>query len=195
VILSWHVDYWDYLGWKDPFGSKAFSLRQSRYARARSQKNRWTPQLVVNSTIVRKADAVLKIVKQEAVKKPRLKFEAEAKLDKAGSVAATIRIGKLDKELETARDVGVVAVLFQRKVSTKCTAGENKGRTLVEYFSVLAALKPMPLAEAIEKGVKATFKAPTDAKASNLGVAILVEDGAKMQCIECWAIPVKKADG
>jgi hypothetical protein len=172
VILSWHVDYWDYLGWKDPFGGKAFSLRQSRYAKARSQKNRWTPQFVVNSTIVRKADAVLKIVKQEAGRKPRLKFEAEAKLDKAGSVVATIRIGKLDQELKTAKEIGVVAVLFQRKAHTRCTAGENKGRTLAEYFLVLAALKPVPLVEALEKGVKATFKAPKGEKASNLGVAV-----------------------
>jgi hypothetical protein len=193
VILSWHVDYWDYLGWKDPFGSKASSQRQSRYAKARNQKNRWTPQLVVNSTIVRKADAVLKIVKQEAAKKARLKFEAEAKLDKAGSVAATARIEKLDPKLKTSKDVGVIAILFQRKATTRCTAGENRGRTLVEYFSVLAKHKPVPLVDALEKGVKATFKAPKGVKASNLGVAILVEDGAKMQCVECWAVPVQGA--
>ena len=193
MILSWHVDYWDYLGWKDPYGKKEYSQRQSRYAKARKMKNRWTPQFVVNSTIVRRADAVTKIVKQEAAKKARLKFDAKATLDKKGTVTATIRVGKLDEELEVTKALGVIPVLYLKQASTDCTAGENKGRTLEEHFSVLAALEPMPLGTALEKGVKATFKAPKKAKASNLGLAVLVEDGTKMQCIECWAVPVTEA--
>ena len=42
------VDYWDYLGWKDTFGSPAFSARQRGYALKRGDGNVYTPQLVVN---------------------------------------------------------------------------------------------------------------------------------------------------
>jgi hypothetical protein len=46
--LSMHVDYWDYLGWRDPFSDQKFSLRQERYAQAFGHKGVYTPEVVVN---------------------------------------------------------------------------------------------------------------------------------------------------
>lgn len=48
VALSYHVDYWDYLGWKDTLGSAAFSQRQYDYAQWRGDSNVYTPQTIVN---------------------------------------------------------------------------------------------------------------------------------------------------
>ena len=49
--LEWHVDYWDSLGWKDPFDSHEATERQYAYARA-LPSDVYTPQLVVNGTLV-----------------------------------------------------------------------------------------------------------------------------------------------
>lgn len=46
--LSYHVDYWNYLGWKDPYSSKEFSDRQRAYARQFDSTRIYTPQMVVN---------------------------------------------------------------------------------------------------------------------------------------------------
>lgn len=50
LALSLHVDYWDYIGWTDTFGSPAHTARQRGYARARGQKMIYTPQVIVGGT-------------------------------------------------------------------------------------------------------------------------------------------------
>ncbi len=48
LALTFHVDYWDYLGWKDTLGSAEFSQRQYDYAKARGDMDVFTPQMIVN---------------------------------------------------------------------------------------------------------------------------------------------------
>ena len=48
LALTFHVDYWDYLGWKDTLGAPDFSQRQYDYAKARSDMDVFTPQMIVN---------------------------------------------------------------------------------------------------------------------------------------------------
>lgn len=48
--LSFHVSYWNYLGWKDPYSKEEFTERQRQYARTFNNSNIYTPQMVVNGT-------------------------------------------------------------------------------------------------------------------------------------------------
>ncbi len=48
IALSYHVDYWNYIGWEDPFSNADHTARQSRYNRKFNSRSNYTPQLVVN---------------------------------------------------------------------------------------------------------------------------------------------------
>lgn len=51
IVLSYHVDYWDKLGWKDPFSKAIFSERQRAYSRKLNPESVYTPQAIVNGQI------------------------------------------------------------------------------------------------------------------------------------------------
>jgi hypothetical protein len=46
--LSFHVDYWNHLGWKDPYSNRAFTERQRNYAKLMNSESIYTPQIVIN---------------------------------------------------------------------------------------------------------------------------------------------------
>ncbi len=48
ITLSYHVDYWDYIGWKDPFATKQFTQKQYTYAEKFKSRSVYTPQAVIN---------------------------------------------------------------------------------------------------------------------------------------------------
>jgi len=50
IALSLHVDYWDYLGWKDDFASPAHTARQQGYATALGERMMFTPQMIIGGT-------------------------------------------------------------------------------------------------------------------------------------------------
>ncbi|MDQ2095208.1 DUF1223 domain-containing protein [Rhodalgimonas zhirmunskyi] len=91
--LSLHVDYWDYIGWKDVFGQKQFTKRQHSYAVAAEQRSVYTPQIVVqgreqvvgnhpkdvNALIARHQAAVQATVLQLSREGAGLRIRAETK--------------------------------------------------------------------------------------------------------------------
>lgn len=149
-----------------------------------------TPQLWAANRPMR-GRALKETVAREAAKKPALSATPAAVLAE-GRITARIRLKKLDVALALGADVFVTPVLFLRKATTQCTAGENKGRTLVEYFVVCDIGDPKPAAKAVETEQTFTFALPEGERAANLGVAFLVEDRARMKTLECWSVNVTK---
>ena len=126
LALAFHIDYWDYIGWKDPFASKHFTGRQYGYARSLGKRGVYTPQMVIDG----RHDAV--------GSRPG---EVRAGLDKAAQDAAAVpvRLARdadglaiaVDAGAGTACDIWVVA--YDDRHTTEIKRGENEGRSLTEY--------------------------------------------------------------
>ena len=125
-VLSYHVDYWNRLGWKDPFSQKAFSDYQSAYASAFRSRNIYTPQLVANGTTEfvggneRRAIEVIK-----------------SNLQKAATTAIAMNVVSKERdEIELNfkvtgsdfRNLTLAVVVSER--TTEIPRGENRNRTL-----------------------------------------------------------------
>jgi len=130
LALSYHVDYWNYLGWADTLSSPASTERQYGYARTLGRKNVYTPQAVINGRDhISGADraAIDRIVKSLAENGAGLTVELAASMDKDGlSISVGPGQGKAD----------IVAIYFDDATQVEIERGENAGRTVTYRHSV-----------------------------------------------------------
>ena len=126
LALSEHVDYWDYLGWKDPFASPAHTARQREYARALGLKYVYTPQIVVQGQAQvagNERDAVLRAIAAQERTQPSVRV--------SWADADQLVVG-VDSPASTAT-ADVWLVLYDRSHTTRIERGENSGRALANY--------------------------------------------------------------
>jgi hypothetical protein len=126
VPLAWHVDYWDYLGWKDPYSSAENSNRQRHYAQVQRSRTVYTPNFVVNGLNWR----------------PGILSARPAPVSgDAGNLKVQLQKGNLLAQLVTKESTSGplqlnVALLGMGLVSN-IRAGENAGRKAHHEFVVL----------------------------------------------------------
>jgi len=123
IFLSYHVDYWNRLGWKDPFSKKAYTNLQYEY----NTKSVYTPQAVINGKVgfVGSNEAKLERNINEFLKAPAENAITMNNIKKDGS---TIQLDyTLSGELE-GKELNIVLALDNRKTDIK--RGENRSRTL-----------------------------------------------------------------
>jgi hypothetical protein len=131
VALEEHVDYWNHLGWADPFSARAFSLRQATYGEALGS-GIYTPQMVIDGQTElvgsNRPKVVDEIMRAATHRKSRLAISARNS-DSERDVAR-VRVN-----VEDPRDGDLGADLWlaitEDGLSTNVASGENGGRTLV----------------------------------------------------------------
>ncbi|MDQ6901642.1 MAG: DUF1223 domain-containing protein [Bacteroidota bacterium] len=126
IVLSFHVDYWNKLGWKDPYSSKQYTQRQYDYADV-LHSNVYTPQLVINGQTemigsdAGKIDATLNKVFGTA---PDALLSIKTATPEKGALNITFNVsGKIENAL-------LNIALVEKKTTTQIKAGENGGATL-----------------------------------------------------------------
>ena len=139
VALSFNVDYWDYLGWRDTLGKAAYSKRQRAYARARGDGKVYTPQIVANGldhavgSVPHQVDRALS---KSADRLSGYRVGMQLQNDKSSFI---IRIGAGTKPSKPAT-IYVAAV--DPAVTVKIKRGENHGRRIT-YHNVVRSMMPV----------------------------------------------------
>jgi hypothetical protein len=123
IPLELHVDYWNQLGWVDPFSAPEFTARQEAYARAFRGDGLYTPQLVVDGTASGVGSAgVLRRLVERAAAQPKAALEVKVAPANPG-IQVLVRVpsgvaGRLS------------VALSEAELASKVERGENSGRTL-----------------------------------------------------------------
>lgn len=131
IALALHVDYWDYIGWKDSFASPRFTERQRAYARAAGARTIYTPQMVVSGMEhlvgVRPAELTAMIARHGAMPPKAVMVVTR----NGGSIQITATSGQVLPQ-------GAVVQLVRYKPleTVEIRAGENAGRQ-IEYHNIV----------------------------------------------------------
>lgn len=134
--LSFHVDYWNYLGWKDPFSQRQFSERQRAYARALRSSRIYTPQMVVNGE-KGFIGSNSKLMQQALIVALQTVPAANLQL----SLNETTEGLQISWKAEGLQGCDQINLAFVEKTAErKVTAGENRGRQL-SHVNVVQLLK------------------------------------------------------
>jgi len=126
--LSFHVDYWDYLGWKDPFASKAFTQRQRNYASHQRSSRVYTPQMMINGQwgfVGSDRSEGDRLLAKALSKKPKESLSIAMSGDWRGS--------KISVDFSVAGEASgyrMNVALVETNLSRKVLRGENRGRKL-----------------------------------------------------------------
>ena len=177
VALAFHVDYWDYIGWKDPFASRETTERQRAYARVLKQRYVYTPEMVVDGIAHdtgRERGPIEALLAKAQARSPRRATPALAR-----SIGGPLTIELAAFPLE-GRTADVTLAVYDRRHTTPVKSGENQGR-MIENFNVVRQL------ELVDRwdGAKRSWTIPGDRIGPTQGMAVLVQQSDHGPMIGC----------
>jgi hypothetical protein len=154
IVLSEHVDYWNQLGWKDPFSSSRFSVRQQNYTEKFHMDGVYTPQLVVYGTFsfVGSDSLASGVAIRKAIRSPKIGMViSKASLD-GSRVTARIEFSAAGQAIPVKNATLFVAIADNRAES-HVARGENAGHSLT-HVAVVRSLARIGLVDLNEAGAR-----------------------------------------
>jgi hypothetical protein len=168
LVLSYHVDYWDYLGWRDTFSRPENTERQRDYAEILGTRRIYTPQIVVNGMVG------LVGSDRQAVEAAIAEAELPVPVS-MGWKAGTLKIEVGSLQFPGRRTTTIRLVLFASEARVEITRGENAGST-ISYRNVVRAVRPIGMWDGAP--VKITLPAKELMGDGVDGCAVLVQEEA-----------------
>lgn len=192
IPLSEHVDYWNRLGWRDPYSSRRFSERQREYADSLGIDALWTPMMVVDGDTAiigsRPIAAREAVVYARKAPKARLDIAASARPD-ADEVSVTGVITELPPADEQAE---VWVALAESGITTDVKRGENASKTLTHTAVVrsLTWLGSLPREAPDAWPVEAELRLGRSWQREHLRVVVFVQAGTGGSILGVTSVPL-----
>jgi hypothetical protein len=192
VPLALHVDYWDYIGWKDPFARGEFSARQRRLAAMRRPMVVYTPQVLLQGQDFRGwagsdfSEQVARINSREARARIALAIRAiEPKAIRA-SLSATL------PDPAERKNAAVYLAAYENRLASDVKAGENRGRRLEHDFVVREWVGPIGFGDAPTLEQSRALPLLPGSRPANLGVAAFVQNRSTGEVLQALMLPACK---
>ena len=181
IPLAYHVDYWDRLGWSDPFSSSQWTARQVVYIRAMELGGPYTPQIVIGGKwqcVGSDPRAVANAIAAARARPPAGLVTLRTSPPAAGSHKLNVRIGARMLRSTGDRALIVVLAIYENGLMAKIDAGENRDRKLSYDYTVRKIVPVFELNAAPGRALENEISVDLDPswKLEHLGVAAFIQD-------------------
>ena len=189
VPLALHVDYWDYIGWKDPFARGEFSVRQRKLAQMKRPVIVYTPQVLLQGRDFARwsggefAGEVKRINSRPARARIALTIRAVA----PEAIHAEFSAMLIDPGEK--KDAAVYLAAYENRLASDVAAGENRGRRLEHDFVVREWIGPIGFGEGLKLEERRALPLLRGANAKNLGVAAFVQNRSTSEVLQALMLP------
>jgi hypothetical protein len=189
VPIALHVDYWDYIGWKDPFARSAFAARQRNLVKLKRATVIYTPQVLLQGEDFRRwhsgafDEAVAKINARPARARIALALDARGR----ESFEVEARAELLDLSQRT--DAALYLASYENKLVSAVAAGENRGRTLTHDFVVFEWSGPLAFQPDGRLAERRTLPLLPKAVPKHSGVVAFVQNRATADVLQALMLP------
>jgi len=188
VPLSLHVNYWDYIGWKDPYAQQRFTDRQRRLAQVMQARIIYTPQVVLQGRDFRRwhtgdFDTAVKSINARA---PGAAIELRLEGGSANELLAQVQAQLLDPA--QAPDAVLYLASYENKLASSVAAGENRGKRLEHDYVVFEWVGPVPFAGGKIHEQRALPLIPKAVRAHS-GVAAFVQNRRNGRVLQALMLP------
>lgn len=167
IALAYHVDYWNRLGWVDPYSSEWATDLQSSYSRAHDRRNNYTPQMIVQGVadvIGSRRKAALAEIAAHQTKGFR---RADVALSLTDDGQVSVSLGHLGRAVEA----DIVLLRYHRHKATQIGRGENGGRTL-DYHNIVHERRVIGR----WRGAAEAFTVPAAGLADDSGLVVMIQE-------------------
>jgi len=186
VPIALHVDYWDYIGWKDDFANPAFAKRQREMAASGHARGVYTPQIAINGQDTRRwlSDARFK---SEIASINRMPAKAEISLADNLTTAKSVQVATNIKTAEAGPLVYYLA-LQENNLQSTVNAGENRGELLRHDYVVRQWLGPFKLGADGKISASHEIQPQPALKLRDLSLVAFVQNSAKGEVLQALVL-------
>ena len=183
--LALHVDYWNYIGWTDPFSQARFTERQQTYSARGGTRTVYTPQFILDGREYRGwfrgENFARRIENANAQPAPAAIALRLARVDQA-----TLEVtGEVSVTETTARErIGVYVALYENNLVNDVRAGENRGQRLRHDYVVRRLEGPFALSADGRLTLRQRFALAPDWKRPDLGITTFVQNRANGEILQ-----------
>src|SRR5215471_3392871 len=196
VALEEHVDYWDDQGWRDPFSSHHWTIRQDAYAGVLGNKNPYTPQIVVDGSVEcsgGRPQLALQAIVQESAKARTPVSLSQGPSDKPGSENFSVQIGKLAPSAKGGA-AEVWLAITETGLHSSVTRGENAGHEL-SHAAVVRSMRKVGEAKPdrdVAFSGDAAIPIRNEWKRDNLKAVAFVQEKNSLRILGAAEIPLHR---